>query len=57
MTSVFMCSPAARFCTGHTMVVDGGNWMMKPAVLPREMVLESSRRIESASRSVGLAKL
>jgi len=30
----YLCSPYAAFVTGHTMVVDGGNWLRRDFVMP-----------------------
>ncbi|EFN53613.1 hypothetical protein CHLNCDRAFT_136871 [Chlorella variabilis] len=55
MACVFLCSPAAAFITGHTLVVDGAEWMCKPPLVPRAMVTRVSRGVEAKSRAVGLA--
>lgn len=55
MACVFLCSSAASFVTGDTMVVDGANWMYRTPLLPRSAVSKASRGIESGSRRVGLA--
>lgn len=54
MACVFLCSSAASFVTGDTMVVDGASWMHRPPLLPRSAVSRASRGIESGSRRVGL---
>jgi len=41
---------------GHVLVVDGGNWMWRPNVIPREMVTSASRGVESKSRQVGIGR-
>lgn len=42
------------FVSGHTLVVDGGAWMWRKPLLPREAVLKASRGVESKSRTVGV---
>jgi hypothetical protein len=44
----------AGFVSGHTLVVDGGAWMWRKPLLPREAVLKASRGVESKSRAVGV---
>lgn len=51
---LFLASPAAAYVTGHTLVVDGGEWMCKQPLVPREMVTRVSRGVEAQSRAVGL---
>ncbi|PSC74048.1 H(+) hexose cotransporter 2 isoform B [Micractinium conductrix] len=52
---VFLASPAAAFVTGHTLVVDGAEWLCKQPLVPRAMVTRVSRGVEAKSRAVGLA--
>ena len=44
---------AAPYVTGHTVVVDGGEWLYKGGEpwVPQEMVAQLSRRVEAVSRS------
>jgi hypothetical protein len=39
--------------TGETLVVDGGHWLHKPQMIPREMVADMSRAVEGRSRAMG----
>ena len=52
---VFLVCPGAGFVNGHTMVVDGGEWMYREPIVPREEVLRASRAVEASSRAVGTA--
>jgi 2,4-dienoyl-CoA reductase [(3E)-enoyl-CoA-producing], peroxisomal len=55
MACVYLSSEAGGYVTGHTMVVDGGEWMYREPLLPREAVSKVSRGVEGESRKVGLA--
>lgn len=43
------------YVSGETLVVDGGAWLHRPALVPRVMVSQLSRKVESTSRRVGTA--
>lgn len=45
------------FVTGNTLVVDGGQWLYKDPMVPREMVSEISRKVEKTSRDMRPATL
>ena len=57
LTSLSLCDRTEmlmRRCSrGETLVVDGAAWMWKPSAVPREMVADLARSIESKSRSSG----
>ena len=46
---IYLCT--ATFVTGHTLVVDGGEWLYKPPKVPKEMVSKLSRDVEAPSRA------
>ncbi len=52
---VFLCSAGGRNITGQTLINDGGHWLQKPSLLPRDLVRGFSTRVEAKSRTVGLA--
>ena len=58
MAVLFLVTPGAGYITGETLVVDGGSWLntsLTPPI-PKELVRQASRKIESKSRNTGLAK-
>ncbi|CAM9864552.1 unnamed protein product [Phaeothamnion confervicola] len=55
MACVFLCSPAAAsYVSGHTLCVDGGEWLCRPALMRPEQVRMVSRAIEASSRAIGV---
>jgi len=53
MGAVFLsCDQSGGFITGHTLVVDGGEWLYKPPIIPKEMVGDLSRSVEKKSRDM-----
>lgn len=53
MAVVFLsCEGSGGYVTGDTLVVDGGQWLYKPPMIPREMVAELSRSVEKKSRDM-----
>lgn len=41
----------SKYTTGTTLVVDGGEWLYKPPMVPKDMVAALSRNVEAKSRS------
>lgn len=56
MAVLYVSGPGGAFVNGHTMVVDGGEWMYRTPILPRHMVLKASKAVESSSRTTGIAQ-
>lgn len=48
-TAVFLCT--AKYITGDVVIVDGGEWLYKPPMVPQELVSELSRKVEAKSRA------
>lgn len=49
--AVYLCT--AEYVTGDVLVVDGGQWLWKPPVVPREMVTQLAKQVEGKSRAQG----
>jgi 2,4-dienoyl-CoA reductase [(3E)-enoyl-CoA-producing], peroxisomal len=47
--AVFLAT--AKYITGDVLIVDGGEWLYKPPLVPKEMVSELSRKVEAKSRA------
>jgi hypothetical protein len=50
-TCVFLCTDAASFVSGHTLVVDGGSINWRPAIADREAIRQFGRSFEKNRRS------
>lgn len=55
LACVYLASSAGRYISGETLVVDGAAWLHRPQLVPRNMVSQLSRKVESKSRKVGTA--
>ena len=51
LAAVYLCT--ANYVTGHVLVVDGGEWLYRPPLVPKNMVGELSRKVEARSRAQG----
>ena len=47
--AVFLAT--SKYTTGDTLIVDGGEWLYKPPLVPKDMVSILSRKIEKKSRA------
>lgn len=47
--AVYLAS--AKYVTGDVLIVDGGEWLYRPPMVPKEMVSELSRKVEKTSRA------
>ncbi|KAL3920876.1 MAG: hypothetical protein SGILL_003041 [Bacillariaceae sp.] len=47
--AVFLAS--AKYVTGDTLIVDGGEYLYRPPLVPKDMVAMLSRKVEATSRS------
>jgi 2,4-dienoyl-CoA reductase [(3E)-enoyl-CoA-producing], peroxisomal len=48
--AVYLCT--AAYVTGHVLVVDGGEWLYRPPLVPADRVADLSRSVESKSRAL-----
>lgn len=49
LAAVFLC--VAEYITGDVLVVDGGEWLYRPPMVPKDMVSDLSRKVEGKSRA------
>jgi peroxisomal 2,4-dienoyl-CoA reductase len=47
--AVYLCT--ANYVTGDVLVVDGGQWLYKKPLVPKEMVAQLSQAVEQKSRA------
>jgi peroxisomal 2,4-dienoyl-CoA reductase len=47
---VFLASPAAQWVSGTTLVVDGAHWLHREPLVPRDVVVAMSKRMEAKTR-------
>ncbi|KAL3943343.1 MAG: hypothetical protein SGBAC_002584 [Bacillariaceae sp.] len=47
--AVYLCT--AEYVTGDVLIVDGGEYLYRPPLVPKEMVSELSRKVEKKSRA------
>jgi len=47
--AVFLCT--AKYITGTVLVVDGGEYLYRPPMVPKKLVAELSRQVEAKSRA------
>eukprot|EP01065_Artemidia_motanka_P005366 TRINITY_DN1259_c16_g1_i1.p2 TRINITY_DN1259_c16_g1~~TRINITY_DN1259_c16_g1_i1.p2 ORF type:complete len:321 (+),score=109.03 TRINITY_DN1259_c16_g1_i1:79-963(+) len=51
MCAVFLTCDGGQNVSGHVLVCDGANWLVKPPQFPKEMVSARARSVEGQSRS------
>lgn len=56
-TILFLVSAAGSFVSGDVFIVDGGNYLYKPPVMPRETLESWSKQMEKKTRKVPTSKL
>ncbi|EED90680.1 predicted protein, partial [Thalassiosira pseudonana CCMP1335] len=53
MAAVYLaCDASGGYVSGDVLVVDGGEWLYKPPMVPKELVSELSRKVEAKSRAL-----
>jgi len=58
MATIFLsCENSGGYVTGDVLVVDGGQWLYKPPMVPKDLVSELSRKVEKKSRDQRPSKL
>jgi len=57
MAALYYASSSGRFITGDTIVVDGGQQLWRPALLPRKAVSKESRKVEAHLQKKPTSKL
>ena len=59
--ATYLCSPYAVYISGHTLVIDGANWLRRSLVMPefvpiREQFGKAARERGSAAQAVAGAR-